>query len=79
MNRTTCHFEKLVGMEANARGLLSVIEFEKQKMEQMQNIITKVEDLRDKFRSHYALEENAYQRACDDVIELLQLLQQNLL
>ena len=42
----------------------------------MQNIITKVEDLRDKFKSDFALEENAYQRACDDVINLLQLLQQ---
>ena len=42
----------------------------------MQNIITKVEDLRDKFRSHHAMEENAYQRACDDIIELIQLLQQ---
>ncbi|MBL0294883.1 MAG: hypothetical protein IPQ04_11655 [Saprospiraceae bacterium] len=29
MNRTTCHFEKLVGMEANVRVLLSGREFGK--------------------------------------------------
>jgi len=34
-------------------------------------IISKIEKLRDNYKSHYALEENAYSKACNDIIELL--------
>jgi hypothetical protein len=42
----------------------------------MEDLIRKVEDLQNKFRSDHALAENAYAEACNDVIELLQSLQQ---
>lgn len=42
----------------------------------MEELIKKIEALRDNFNSRYALEENAYTKACEDILELIEQLRQ---